>query len=70
MSAPANRPIFVVGTPRSGTTLLRYMLCAHPCIYIPPESNCIPRFFRRRPATVFHPQQPSVSCSKSRRTLL
>jgi hypothetical protein len=45
----ADRPIFVVGVPRSGTTLLRYMLCSHPRIYIPPESNFIPRFFRRRP---------------------
>ncbi|HEX5096569.1 MAG TPA: sulfotransferase [Acidimicrobiia bacterium] len=44
-------PIFVVGAPRSGTTMLRYMLCAHPRIYIPPESNFIPRFFGRRPTT-------------------
>ena len=43
------RPIFVVGAPRSGTTLLRYMLCSHPRIYIPPESSFIPRFFRRSP---------------------
>src|SRR5918999_2173083 len=46
----ADRPIFVVGVPRSGTTLLRYMLCSHPRIYIPPESNFIPRFFRGRPS--------------------
>ena len=46
---PASRPIFLVGSPRSGTTLLRYMLCSHPRIYVPPESNFIPRFFRRRP---------------------
>jgi hypothetical protein len=44
-----NGPIFVVGVPRSGTTLLRYMLCSHPRIYLPPESNFIPRFFRRNP---------------------
>jgi len=43
------RPIFVIGAQRSGTTLLRYMLCGHPRIYIPPESNFIPRFFRRFP---------------------
>src|SRR5229473_3096029 len=30
-------PIFVVGTGRSGTTLLRFMLCAHPRIYITHE---------------------------------
>jgi hypothetical protein len=31
---PARAPIFVVGTGRSGTTLLRNMLCAHPRIYV------------------------------------
>jgi hypothetical protein len=45
----AGEPIFVVGAPRSGTTMLRYMLCGHSRIYIPPESNFIPRFFARRP---------------------
>lgn len=43
------RPIFVVGVHRSGTTLLRYMLNSSPRIYIPPESDFIPRFFGRRP---------------------
>jgi hypothetical protein len=42
----AERPIFVVGAPRSGTTLLRYMLCSHPRIYLPPESNFIPQLHR------------------------
>jgi Sulfotransferase family len=45
----SNRPIFVVGAVRSGTTLLRYMLCSHPDIYLTPESNFIPRFFGSRP---------------------
>lgn len=43
------RPIFIVGVHRSGTTLLRYMLNSHSRIYIPPESDFIPRFFRRDP---------------------
>ena len=47
----SKRPIFVVGAPRSGTTLLRYMLCAHPHIYIPPESNFILRFLSHEPHT-------------------
>lgn len=33
------RPIFVVGCPRSGTTLLSTMLHAHPRIAIPPETR-------------------------------
>jgi hypothetical protein len=35
---PARAPIFIVGTGRSGTTLLRLMLCAHPRIYITHEA--------------------------------
>lgn len=48
-------PIFVVGAPRSGTTLLRYVLCSHPRIYIPPESNFIPRLLGRRPSRELDP---------------
>lgn len=32
---PANRPIFIVGSPRSGTTLMRSILDAHPHIFCP-----------------------------------
>ena len=32
-----NQPFFIVGCPRSGTTLLRIMLASHPLISIPPE---------------------------------
>lgn len=48
------RPIFVIGAPRSGTTLLRVMLSCHSRIYIPPESDFIPRLFpnpTQRPMT-------------------
>jgi len=34
-----NRPIFILGNPRSGTSLLRLMLHCHPKICIPPESH-------------------------------
>src|SRR5947207_13021648 len=33
---------FVVGVPRSGTTLLRLMLDAHPQLAIPPETHFLP----------------------------
>jgi Sulfotransferase family len=36
-----NNPIFILGNPRSGTTLLRLMLNAHPEICIPPECGFI-----------------------------
>jgi hypothetical protein len=36
---PSDRPVFVVGCPRSGTTMLQLMLHAHPRIAIPPESR-------------------------------
>ncbi|MFW5942039.1 MAG: sulfotransferase family protein [Chloroflexota bacterium] len=50
MAFPSNDPLFIVGVHRSGTTLLRYMLSSSPRIYIPPESDFIPRFFMGRPA--------------------
>ncbi|WP_218171464.1 sulfotransferase [Streptomyces mirabilis] len=32
------RPVFVLGCPRSGTTLLQLMLHAHPRTALPPET--------------------------------
>lgn len=32
-------PVFVVGLPRSGTTLMRMMLCCHPRLAVTPETN-------------------------------
>ena len=37
---------FVVGVPRSGTTLLRLMLDAHPQLTIPPETHFLPELLR------------------------
>jgi hypothetical protein len=37
---------FVVGVPRSGTTLLRLMLDAHPELAIPPETHFVPAVIR------------------------
>lgn len=49
MTSTDNHPIFIIGVHRSGTTLLRFMLSSSPRIYIPPESDFIPRFFLKRP---------------------
>jgi hypothetical protein len=37
---------FVVGVPRSGTTLLRLMLDSHPELVIPAETHFLPKLFR------------------------
>src|SRR5215470_8844570 len=44
----ADRPIFVLGCPRSGTTLLQLMLHAHPRIAIPPETRFLLPAYERR----------------------
>src|SRR4051794_39959960 len=45
---PSDRPVFVVGCPRSGTTMLQLMLHAHPRIAIPPESRFVlPAYYSR-----------------------
>lgn len=56
------RPIFIIGVHRSGTTLLRFMLSSSPRIYIPPESDFIPRFFGRNPTE-------EMSCARIERVL-
>jgi hypothetical protein len=40
-SAASERPFFVIGSPRSGTTLLRLMLTAHPQLVVPPECGFV-----------------------------
>src|SRR5215467_8374804 len=41
----SNPYMFIVGYPRSGTTLLQRMVNAHPDIAITPESHWIPRLY-------------------------
>ncbi len=44
---PAGPPVpFIVGVTRSGTTLLRLMLDAHPDLAIPPETHFVPQLIR------------------------
>ncbi|HYJ77354.1 MAG TPA: sulfotransferase, partial [Actinomycetes bacterium] len=44
----SDRPVFVVGCPRSGTTLLSLMIHAHPRIAMPPESRFLISTWRER----------------------
>jgi hypothetical protein len=49
--APRDSPnpyTFLVGSARSGTTLLRRIVNAHPLIAISPETHFVPRFHQRR----------------------
>ena len=40
------KPFFIVGHPRSGTTLLRFLLMSQPRLYIPPETGFLPDIYR------------------------
>ncbi|SDH50609.1 Sulfotransferase family protein [Sinosporangium album] len=45
----SDRPVFVIGCPRSGTTMLQLMLHSHPRIAVPPETRfLIPAYYHRR----------------------
>jgi Sulfotransferase family len=43
-----NPYVFIVGCQRSGTTLLKRMLNAHPRLAVTSESNWIARLFEKR----------------------
>ncbi|MDF5751393.1 sulfotransferase [Spongiactinospora sp. TRM90649] len=46
--AQQDRPIFIIGCPRSGTTLLQLMMHSHPNIAIPPETRFMMSAYHRR----------------------
>ena len=43
-----NPAVFIIGCPRSGTTLVRHIVGAHPLIAITPEAHWIPKWFEKR----------------------
>ena len=51
MNELPERPFFIVGHPRSGTTLLRFILASHPRIFIPEETGFMPFLLRGTKAT-------------------
>ena len=48
MATDDDRPIIILGCPRSGTTLLQVMLHSHPRIAIPPETRFLLPTYRER----------------------
>ena len=44
-----DRPVFVVGPPRSGTTLLRVQLCRHPDLWVLTETHLLDLWSTRHP---------------------
>ena len=52
----SNPYVFIVGCPRSGTTLLQRMVNAHPNLAITPETHWIPRFYAK--AWALSPEGP------------
>lgn len=44
--APRDQPFFIIGSPRSGTTLLRAILAQHPAVFIPPENGALGAMIR------------------------
>ncbi|MFL6238317.1 MAG: sulfotransferase family protein [Actinomycetes bacterium] len=71
--ATSERPIFVVGAHRSGTTLLQSLLGAHPRIAAPPEISFYGRIWSRRAEfgdlTDDRVLRDVVECTLDRRTL-
>jgi hypothetical protein len=50
VTKPSTAPVFVVGGPRSGTTLLSAMLAAHPAFDCGPETHFLSRWSRLAPS--------------------
>jgi hypothetical protein len=59
VSARPERPVFLVGCPRSGTTLLQRILDAHPQAAIAPETHFVRTFLRDRSYRAA-PRDPAV----------
>ena len=59
---PTRRPVFVVGMPRSGTTLTEQILASHPRIHGAGERPFAMQGFRRLPHLVDQPDLDPVEC--------
>lgn len=57
MSPELDPAVFIVGVPRSGTTMLRLMIDSHPLVAIPPETGFVASIARR---CVDRPDRPMM----------
>jgi len=57
------RPFFIVGCPRSGTTLLRFMLASHPRLWVPAETGFVP-FLRVPPDRTLSSSETARVCRR------
>ncbi len=48
MSENNQKPIFIIGCERSGTTLIRLILHSHPNIALPPQTKFLKKIYKRR----------------------
>jgi hypothetical protein len=48
--------VFIVGCPRSGTTLLQRLLDCHPQVAVTPETHWIPRWYEKNGAKGITPE--------------
>jgi len=57
----SQRPVFIVGMPRSGTSLVEQILASHPMVFGAGELNLIPSLVRSLPATLYPQCMESVT---------
>ncbi len=59
---PNETPVFIVGMPRSGTTLTEQIIASHPLAFGAGERNFAARTFARLPQLVDQPDRTPVDC--------
>jgi tetratricopeptide (TPR) repeat protein len=65
ITCTGTRPVFIVGMPRSGTTLIEQVLAAHPTVSPGGETDVLPDLIRRMPDALDAPPFQLVSSVES-----
>ncbi len=66
---PCEAPVFVVGMPRSGTSLIEQILASHPCVYGAGELDLLPDLVRKGLAGADFPEGFAALAPESLRAL-